>query len=59
MQENITCSGQHAKKKSVCELRIRVVKFKQIPNFKYVGSILTDDGNCDIQNRRRILIAKD
>ena len=37
----------------------RDTKIKQVQKFKYLGSVLTEDGKCDAEIKRRIGLAKD
>ena len=41
-----------------CELETGDIKIKQVKKFSYLGSMLTEDGNCDTEIQRRFGIAK-
>ncbi|MCH9665805.1 MAG: hypothetical protein K0U41_08180 [Gammaproteobacteria bacterium] len=42
-----------------CELKIGDITIQKIKKFNYLGSMITEDGRCDTEIRRRIGIAKD
>ena len=42
-----------------CKILIGDIPIKQIQKFNYLGSMLTADGKCDLEIRRRIGMAKD
>ncbi|XP_069993113.1 uncharacterized protein [Penaeus vannamei] len=42
-----------------CELKIEQEKIKKVQKFNYLGSMVSDDGRCDTEIRKRIGIAKD
>ena len=49
-------------KKSVnpeCIVKVKGEVIKQVQKFKYLGYIITSDGKCDTEIKRRIAIAKD
>ena len=53
------CLVVSKRKSPRCELRIGEVLIKQVDKFSYLGSIITEDGKCDIEIKRRIGMAKD
>lgn len=52
-------SERDKKKRSKSEVRIGDLKIKQIHKFKYLGSVLTKNGKCDIKIQTRILNSKE
>jgi len=42
-----------------CELKIGQEKIKKVQKFNYLGSMVSEDGRCDTEIRKRIGIAKD
>ena len=41
------------------DIKINDERLKQVMNYKYLGSIVSEDGRCDIDKKKtRILIAK-
>ena len=42
-----------------CNLKSKGEKIKQVYRFKYLGYIITSDGRCDTEIKRRIAMAKD
>ena len=42
-----------------CRLKIGEFEIKQVGKYNYLGSIITEDGTCDTEIRRRIGIAKE
>uniref|UniRef100_A0AAQ6A1U7 ribonuclease H n=1 Tax=Amphiprion ocellaris TaxID=80972 RepID=A0AAQ6A1U7_AMPOC len=42
-----------------CNLNVEGNNIKQVEKFNYLGSLITDDGRCDAEIRRRIGIAKE
>ena len=42
-----------------CELYIDDIKINQVDEFIYLGSLITDNGKCDDEIKRRIALAKD
>ncbi len=42
-----------------CDLRIGDASIQQAEKFKYLGSVITSDGRCDTEIKKRIALAKD
>src|SRR5688572_23803242 len=42
-----------------CELNLDGSKIKQVEKFNYLGSLITEDGRCDGEIKRRIALIKD
>jgi len=42
-----------------CNIFVEGIKIQQVDKFNYLGSLLTSDGKCDTEIKRRIGIAKD
>ena len=45
--------------KAECALKISNQLIKQVESFKYLGSVIQNDGRCETEIRVRIAIAKD
>ena len=43
----------------ICNLTSKGEKIKQVQKFKYLGYMITSDGRCDTEIKRRIAVAKD
>ena len=43
----------------ICKITSKGEQIKQVLHFKYLGYIITSDGRCDAEIKRRIAIAKD
>src|SRR5688572_5890685 len=53
------CMVKSKKISPKCELNLDGSKIKQVENFIYLGSLITEDGRCDGEIKRRIALAKD
>jgi len=42
-----------------CNIFVEDIKIQQVDKFNYIGSLLTSDGKCDTEIKRRIGMAKD
>src|SRR5688572_27004482 len=51
--------GISKKISSKCELNLDGSKIKQVEKLIYLGSLITEDGRCDGEIKRRIDLAKD
>ena len=43
----------------ICKIKSQGEEIKQVEKFKYLGYVLTSDGRCDTEIKKRIAIAKD
>ena len=47
------------KEKTQCKVKIGDEEIKQVEKFNYLGSLITSDGKCDSEIKKRIAMAKD
>ena len=47
------------KEKTQCKVKIGDEEIKQVEKFNYLGSLITSDGKCDADIKKRIAMAKD
>ena len=53
------CMVVSKRKSPRCELQIGDVTIQKTKKFNYLGSLITEDGRCNAEIRRRIGIAKE
>ena len=47
------------KEKTQCKVKIGDEEIKRVEKFNYLGSLITSDGKCDTEIKKRIAMAKD
>jgi len=43
---------------TVCKIMVNGTKIEQVPQYKYLGSWITEDGRCDLEIKSRIGMAR-
>ena len=56
--KNTECMVISKQSDQLCRLKIEDTEIKQVKSFNYLGSLITDDGKCDSEIKRRIGMSK-
>ena len=51
--------NKKGKVKTQCKVKIGDEEIKQVEKFNYLGSLITSDGKCDAEIKKRIAMTKD